>query len=369
MRLRFQHKFLLFLVVSISNILYAVERKCLAAIRGEESFFHDSESFDPHFTDDSPPLHPQLKELAQSTQAFQEEMRKRWETRRKKEDEEDVAYGRDLTVSSRFDIRKATMRAHIKKIIDDLPRSDSDKKKASEVLETLLKKEPGFVKDFDLWLEDVQGRSPEDKNNMIFEAVQAEAMIRNNPNFIVDMGVDVDAKTTAAETGHTDKSLDLFVYDEDANVFFKVEVKSIQSRSKPYDAIGSFVAKSVEVSAKEPNPTLKMLALYTDFPAPRDTQKGIREVVDEFGILRRYRTTPEGASVEIGSPENLVLSPVKRSIEGHEKNGSTNVIFGIDALDRASTARQQYLRGEGSWTENQDHWDRQTFTPRPAQNN
>jgi len=298
-----------------------------------------------------------LKQLATKTAAFQEEMRQRWSAKW------DEVSGHDAnlyTVSNSAGTTRIIAGVQINRIVDSLPRSDKDKAAAKEILNNLLKNSPGRIRSFDLWLNDVSKRAPDDQNNLIFEAVQADAMIRNNPNLEIDMGVDVDAKKAGVLSGHTSKTLDLFVYDESLNVFYKVEVKSIQDRSKPYDAIGSFVQKSLEVAAQEETPSLKMLALYTEFPQQRDRTTGIREVVDEFGVLRRYKILPNGTQEELKA-ENLILNPIQRSLEGHEKNGSTHVIFGIDALDRRSTARNRLYRDEEGWQSTQDHWDREVF--------
>ncbi len=304
----------------------------------------------------TPATEAHLKKLATQTATFQEQMRQRWSAKHS----EVSGRAQDLYTVSNAALQRAIMRSQINEIVSKLPRSEKDKAVAKDILENLLSNTPGRIKSLDLWLKDVQTRSPEDQNNMIFEAVQADAMLRNNPNLEIDMGVDVDAKKVGVLSGHTSKTLDLFVYDDYLNIFYKVEVKSIQDRSKPYDAIGSFVQKSLEVSAQEETPSLKLLALYTQFPEQRDRVRGIREVVDQFGVLRRYKLLANGTQEELKA-ENLVLNPIQRSLEGHEKNGNTHVIFGVDALDRSSTARNRLYRDEEGWHSTQDHWERQVF--------
>jgi len=300
-----------------------------------------------------------LQKLSLQTSEYQRVTRKKWDERASSA-EHDYAEPRSY-LPTKLDPRFATQHAHIDKIVSELPRSDADKASARRVLESLLEVGDNYLIDYDLWLKDVQGRSPEDKLHMIFEAVQADAMLRDNPKLTVDMGVDADAKKTGFEAGKVDKSLDLTVHDGEADVFYKVEVKSILSNTRPYAAIGSFVAKSQEVSAKEENPSLKLLALYTDFPKPVERTGSTREVIDEYGVLRRYTLLPDGSEREINS-ENLVLKPIHRSLEGFEKTGRTHVIFGIDALNRTTTARQRLLRdSDSSWTEVRDRWERQTF--------
>ena len=343
------------------------KRNCLTAIRDA---VRDSSAVVPNISplDRTPHLTTEeSRNLYNSTTDYQHEMRRIWKEREvleklKKDKEENEKSKLTVSSFSSIDFRKLRLQALIHRLSQKL--KPEMQKRFIQLGEKAIKfDEAKKLHGFEEWLGAMEKRSDMDFERQVFELVEAEALIQNAPPKLqVDLGDEIYQRAKMHDGADIAKSFDLKVFNEEEGYFYQVEVKTIEDRKSPESAIHSFVEKAKTVESNTPIPI--ELAIFMHYPPQKTETKGpITEEVDAYGIKTRFKMTPDFQKETLTS-QNLVLFPIRRSLESHRANGRMNYIFGIDALDIGSTRKQRIFRTpEDAIKEEQQEWERTIFQP------